>query len=60
MTLDNVRRALALPRPGRTAQARMSTRPRPGDVFPLLPDLQPKEAGVWVLLSPGKGDLDFS
>jgi 8-oxo-dGTP pyrophosphatase MutT (NUDIX family) len=56
---DDVRRALALPRPGRAAQMRMAPRPRPGDVFPLPPGLAPKEAGVLILLYPGKGDLHF-
>lgn len=37
----------------------MSPRPRPGDVFPLPPEIQPKEAGVLILLFPGKGDLSF-
>ncbi len=59
MTLDDVRRALALPRPGRPAQMRMSPNPRPGDVYPLPPDLHPKEAGVLILLYPHDGDLHF-
>ena len=37
----------------------MSPRPRPGDVFPLPPEIQPKEAGVLILLFPGKDDLSF-
>lgn len=31
---------------------RMSPRPRPGDAFPLPPEIQPKEAGVLILLYP--------
>ncbi len=52
MTLDDVRRALELPRPGREAQLRMSPRPRPGDVFPLPPEINAKEASVLILLFP--------
>ncbi len=59
MTLDDVRRALALPRPGRAAQIRMSPRPRPGDVFPLPPEIHPKEAGVLLLLYPTPRGLSF-
>ena len=59
MTLDQVRRALALPLPGRRAQIRMSPRPRPGDVFPLPPEIRPKEAGVLILLFPRGDDLAF-
>ncbi len=59
MTLDDVRRALALPRPGRTAQIRMSPRPRPGDIYPLPSEIKPKEAGVLILLFPGRDDLHF-
>ena len=59
MTLNDVRRALALPRPGRPAHVRMSPRPRPGDIYPLPPELRPKEAGVLILLFPGKDDLHF-
>jgi 8-oxo-dGTP pyrophosphatase MutT (NUDIX family) len=59
VTLEEVRRALALPRPGRAAQVRMSPRPRPGDVFPLPPEIHPKEAGVLILLFPDGGDLGF-
>ncbi len=59
MVLDDVRRALALPRPGRVAQVRMSPRPRPGDVYPLPPEINPREAAVMILLYPHAGDLDF-
>ncbi len=34
---------------------RMSPRPRPGDAFPLPPEIQPKEAGVLILLYPRAG-----
>jgi len=37
----------------------MSPRPRPGDVFPLPPEIHPKEAGVLILLFPGRDDLSF-
>ena len=59
MIYDEVRHALALPRPGRAAQMRMAPRPRLGDVFPLPPELHPKEAGVLILLYSGKDDLHF-
>jgi 8-oxo-dGTP pyrophosphatase MutT (NUDIX family) len=59
ITLDDVRRALAAPRPGRTAQERMSPRPRPGDVFP-MPEAAPgKQAGVLLLLYHHAGELYF-
>jgi 8-oxo-dGTP pyrophosphatase MutT (NUDIX family) len=59
MDWDDVQRALTLPRPGRSAHARMSPRPRPGDVFPLPPDIRPKEAGVLILLYPVAHSLCF-
>ncbi len=59
MVLDDVRRALALPRPGRAAQLRMSPRPRPGDVYPLPSEIKPREAAVMILLYPYDGDLAF-
>jgi 8-oxo-dGTP pyrophosphatase MutT (NUDIX family) len=37
----------------------MSPRPRPGDAFPLPPEIQPKEAGVLILLFPGRAGLYF-
>lgn len=37
----------------------MSPRPRPGDVFPLPPELNPKEAGVLILLYPHLNHLHF-
>lgn len=59
MDYIEVRRALALPRPGRAAQMRMAPRPRLGDVFPLPPEIRPKEAGVLILLYPDSDDLHF-
>jgi len=38
---------------------RMAPRPRQGDVFPLPPEIHPKEAGVLILLYPGANDLHF-
>ena len=37
----------------------MSPRPRPGDIYPLPPEIQPKEAGVLLLLFPVDHDLHF-
>lgn len=59
VNLDQVHRALALPRPGRPAHVRMSPRPRPGDVYPLPPEIKPREAAVMILLYPRRDDLDF-
>lgn len=59
MDQAEIRRALALPRPGRAAQMRMAPRPRWGDVFPLPPEIHPKEAGVLILLYPDADDLHF-
>ncbi|MBI3915076.1 MAG: CoA pyrophosphatase [Chloroflexi bacterium] len=59
MTLDDVRRALALPRPGRDAQIKMSPRPRVGDVFPVPPEQPRKNAGVLILLYPRGDALHF-
>ncbi len=59
VNLNDVRHALALPRPGRAAQLRLSPRPRPGDVFPLPPEIRPKEAGVLILLYPHREHLHF-
>lgn len=59
MHYEEIRRALALPRPGRAAQMRMAPRPRLGDVFPLPPQLRPREAGVLILLYPQSDDLHF-
>lgn len=59
MRYEEIRRALALPRPGRAAQMRMAPRPRLGNMFPLPPALRPKEAGVLILLYPDSDDLHF-
>jgi 8-oxo-dGTP pyrophosphatase MutT (NUDIX family) len=60
MDLNDVRRALELPRPGRDAQIKLSPRPRPGDVFPLPLETNVKNASVLILLYPGrKDDLNF-
>ena len=59
MDLRDVRRALELPRPGRDAQLKLSPRPRPGDVFPLPPEIHPKEASVLILLFPNQNGLSF-
>jgi 8-oxo-dGTP pyrophosphatase MutT (NUDIX family) len=37
----------------------MMPKPRLGDVFPLPPNLKPREAGVLILLYPGADDLCF-
>ena len=59
MNLNDVRRALELPRPGREAQIKLSPRPRPGDVFPLPLETQVKDASVLILLFPFQNDLNF-
>ncbi len=59
MTFDDVRRALALPRPGRAAHQQMFPRLRPGDEFPIPADVQLKEAGVLILLYPNGNGLHF-
>jgi len=59
MTLNDVRRALELPRPGRDAQIKLSPRPRPGDVFPLPSEIQAKDASVLILLFPNLSGLNF-
>lgn len=61
MNVEDVRRALELPRPGREAQMHMSPRPRPGDAYPVPPEVSPKEASVLILLfGNGSGkDLHF-
>ncbi len=50
VTLEEVHRALAAPRPGRLAQARMTPQPRPGDISPPPPEHPRREAGVLILL----------
>lgn len=59
LNLDDVRRALALPRAGLSAQQRMSPRPRPGAEFPPFLESSVKEAGVLVLLYPDRDELHF-
>lgn len=58
-TLLDIRRALASPRPGRAAQARMSPRPRPGDIFPMPENPSGKQAAVLILLFERAGELYF-
>jgi 8-oxo-dGTP pyrophosphatase MutT (NUDIX family) len=57
LTLEQVRNAVAGPRPGRSAQARMSPRPRPGDQTPPPPERPAKEAGAMILLYPKEEEL---
>jgi len=59
ITLSNVRLALAAPRVGRSAQERMSPRPRPGDIFPMPENVAGKQAGVLILLYEHEGALHF-
>jgi 8-oxo-dGTP pyrophosphatase MutT (NUDIX family) len=59
MTLDQVRRAILAPRPGRAAQERMIPQPRRGDIPPPPPDHPLKEAGALILLYPSQGELFF-
>jgi len=56
--LAAIQQALSRPLPGRVAQIRMSTRPRPGlEVRP--PGHQPRQGGVLILLYPKDGHLHF-
>ncbi len=50
---------MRLERPGRPSHLRLSPRPRPGDIWPLPPDLRPREAAVMILLYPRGSELDF-
>ena len=59
ITLAQVRRALAQPRPGRMAQARLLPEPRPGDLLPPPPAHPDKEAAVLILLYVARGELYF-
>lgn len=59
VTIADVQRALELPRPGRDAQIKLSPRPRPGDVFPLSPEINAKDASVLILLFPDQNGLNF-
>jgi len=57
-SLAAIRQALSRPLPGRVAQMRMSTWPRPGlEVRP--PGHQPRQGGVLILLYPKDGHLHF-
>jgi len=57
-SLAAIRQALSRPLPGREAQMRMSTRPRPGlEARP--PGHQPRQGGVLILLYPKDGHLHF-
>lgn len=55
-SLAAIRRALGRPLPGRVAQMRMSTRPRPG-LEARSPGHQPRQGGVLILLYPKAGRL---
>ena len=59
LTLDDVRRALARPRPGLDAHLKMAPEPRPGwdPDFSLPPDC--REGGVLILLYPRTDRLHF-
>jgi 8-oxo-dGTP pyrophosphatase MutT (NUDIX family) len=59
IAVADVLTALAAPRPGRAAQARMIPRPRPGDIPPPPPEHPLREAGVLILLYQNKGELYF-
>ncbi len=59
LTLSNVKLALAAARVGRSAQERMSPRPRPGDVFPMPQSGADKQAGVLILLFERGNELYF-
>lgn len=59
MTLEQVTRAMAAPRPGRAAQIRMVPEPRRGDIPPPPPEHPAREAGALILLYRSDGDLKF-
>jgi len=59
VTLDDVKRALEFPRPGREAHLKLSPRPRPGDVYPLPREIRAKDASVLILLFPKDTSLEF-
>ncbi len=59
MTLKEIRRALAAARVGRSAQERMSPRPRPGDIFPMPDNPAGRQAAVLILLYEREGELYF-
>ena len=58
VTIELVRRAMAGPLPGRTAQLTMATRPRPGDRGD-IPERCPHEGAVLIMLFPADGELCF-
>jgi 8-oxo-dGTP pyrophosphatase MutT (NUDIX family) len=58
LTVDFVRKALLKPLPGRSAQLRMSTRPRPGDSSSYDED-RFRDGAVLILLYPARGELQF-
>ncbi len=57
-SLAAIRQALRRPLPGRAAQMRMATRPRP-DLEARPPGHRPREGGVLILLYPKDGRLHF-
>jgi 8-oxo-dGTP pyrophosphatase MutT (NUDIX family) len=59
LTLEQAQKALAAPRPGFAAQARMSPQPRRGEIPPPPPQHPAKEAGVLVLLYTEDDELYF-
>lgn len=59
IVLAQVRDALTAARVGRSAQERMSPRPRPGDIFPMPENPLGKQAAVLILLYERAGELYF-
>ena len=58
-SLEEVRTALRLPRPGLKAQSHMAPDPRPGG-HTVPPGHRPKEGGVLILLYPREGQLHLA
>jgi len=56
ITVEHVRQALLKPLPGRDAQLKMSTRPRPGDAPP-FDESRFRDGAVLILLYPWEGEL---
>jgi 8-oxo-dGTP pyrophosphatase MutT (NUDIX family) len=56
LSLDTVKKALSLPLPGREAQLRMSTRPRPGD-SPPFDEKKFRDGAVLLLIYPVRDSL---
>lgn len=56
MTIEKIKNALLGPLPGRSAQLKMSTRPRPGDTPP-FDESAFREGAVLILLYPSEGEL---